>query len=905
MRKILTLSLTFLLTQFVTLAAFAQSRIPSPEEAAAKLKAAEEKALADPDAVAEDQSEMFPFVITYDAAENASSMAHILAAPSGKDGFIRTDGKGNFVNDAGVIRFNATNITGPANFPSRENAEKMARRLARLGINCVRMHFMDTWYVNFMIKPTQGILADDSVTQRNLSPEQLDKMDYMISQFRKNGIYVNLNLHVGRTLDQRDGFPGSSWANKGFGQFVPRMIELQKEYARDLLTHVNPYTGHAYTDEPTIAMIEITNEDSFQSGWFSGQYNSADPFYQNELNRQWNAWLNKKYASAEELRKAWGTEGRNEPFMNEQVSGGTFDDDSALKSHLLYSAAGPGKCEAKVADGVLKFSVTRPGDEYSPKLYQKISVEAKKLYTLSFRVRRTAGNGPWTFSFAAVDLSQGFETLGLCEQLQVGKEWKTITRSFVASKSVPNALIQFTRFKPGEYEIDDLSFQQGGNVTDPTENYPAEPMPTFRPGMNVPADAMADFGQFLEDTECAYWDTMYNYVKKDLKTKSLVYGTQVGYSGEHVQARMDLIDIHGYWQHPTGGWISLYSEQPWRSGNTAMVNSLGNILYMGTHRVAGYPFTISEYNHPYPNQYGAEAQPMLAIFGRLQNWSGIFQYTYNHYVDSWEPQANPWCFFDLVARTEALAHFPACGAAFIRGDISQARKSIVVERDLDAYRQTRMARREITLGTYPLDSQYIAMNQVSLSTKGQGLNADQLPPSLGSPKVITSDTGEITWNREIPGKAYVVANSPNTKFFTGFPEGRTIDWGPLTLTVGKTRLNWATVSLTSRFGNGFDGKNGKVTALLAATGNTGNAGRTMKPMGEGGITLPYRGHAPVMAEGIPARLTLAVPAENVKVFALDPNGDRKAEVPVQKTEIGCAFEIGPEFKTVWYEIEVK
>ncbi|MCR5162929.1 MAG: cellulase family glycosylhydrolase [Thermoguttaceae bacterium] len=904
MRKPLTFVLTLILTQLAILSAFAQSHIPSEEEAAAMLKAAEEKALADPDAVAEDQSDMFPFVITYDAVDNASSMAHILAAPSGKDGFIRTDGKGNFVNDAGVIRFNATNITGPANFPSHENAEKMARRLARLGINCVRLHFMDTWYVNFMIRPTQGILADDSVTQRNLDQGQLDKLDYMISQFRKNGIYVNLNLHVGRTLDPRDGFPACSWANKGFGQFVPGMIELQKEYAHDLLTHVNPYTGHPYTDEPTIAMIEITNEDSFQNGWFSGGYASADPFYKDELNRQWNAWLNKKYATADDLRKAWGTEGRNEPLWNEQVTGGAFDDDSALKSRRFYAAPGPGKCEAKAEDGVLKFSVTKPGDEFSPKLYQKVSVKAKKLYTLSLKIRRTVGSGPWTFSFAVVDLSHGFETLGLCEQIQVGSEWKTITRSFVATKSVENALIQFTRFKPGEYEIDDVSFQAGGNVTDPTENYPAEPMPTFFPGMNVPAAAMDDFGHFLEDTECAYWDTMYNYIKKDLKTKSLVYGTQLGYSGEHVQARMDLVDIHGYWQHPRGGWISLYAEQPWSSGNTSMVNTLGNIMHIGSHRVDGYPYTISEYNHPYPNQYGAEAQPMLAIFGRLQNWSGIFQYTYNHYVDSWEPQANPWCFFDLVARTEALAHFPACGAAFIRGDIAQAQKSIVVKPDMEKYYENRLARRAITIGTAPLDNQYIAMDQVSLSVKGDGLTPDQLPPALGTQKVITSDTGEITWNREIPGKAFLAANSPNTKFFTGFPEGRTIDWGALTLTVGKTRLNWATVSLTSRFGNGFDGKNGKVTALLAATGNTGNAGRTMKPMGEGSITLPYRGHAPVMAEGIPAQLTLAAPAEKVKVFALDPNGDRKAEVPVQKTETGCVFEIGPQYKTVWYEIEV-
>ena len=64
----------------------------------------------------EDQSEMFPFVISYDAPDNVSSMAHILSAPAGKDGFIRADENGNFVNDAGIIRFNATDGEGPQKF---------------------------------------------------------------------------------------------------------------------------------------------------------------------------------------------------------------------------------------------------------------------------------------------------------------------------------------------------------------------------------------------------------------------------------------------------------------------------------------------------------------------------------------------------------------------------------------------------------------------------------------------------------------------------------------------------------------------------------------------------------------------------------------------------------------------
>ena len=71
---------------------------------------------------------MFPFVISYDAPDNASSMAHLLDAPAGTHGFVRVE-DGRFATDAGPLRFHATNLTGPANFPAHEVAEKLAHYL--------------------------------------------------------------------------------------------------------------------------------------------------------------------------------------------------------------------------------------------------------------------------------------------------------------------------------------------------------------------------------------------------------------------------------------------------------------------------------------------------------------------------------------------------------------------------------------------------------------------------------------------------------------------------------------------------------------------------------------------------------------------------------------------------------
>ena len=86
------------------------------------------------------------------------------------------------------------------------------------------------------------------------------------------------------------------------------MIELQKKYARDLLTHVNPYTGNPYTREPAIAFVEINNENALHATWGEGQIDWLPEPYAGTFQNLWNAWLKEKYGSTEQLRKAWNAE---------------------------------------------------------------------------------------------------------------------------------------------------------------------------------------------------------------------------------------------------------------------------------------------------------------------------------------------------------------------------------------------------------------------------------------------------------------------------------------------------------------------------------------------------------------------------------------------------------------------
>lgn len=845
---------------------------------------------------------LFPFLISYDGPDNASSMAHLLDAPAGKHGFIRTE-NGRFVNDAGPVRLHATNLTGTANFPTHQQADRLAARLARFGINCVRLHHMDTYW------KWLGIIADDPTTQRNFNPAQVERLDYMIAAFKKRGIYVDINLHVGRWWDERDGFPAKNQRpgfDKGLDNFEPRMIELQKEYARKLLTHVNPYTGQAYTHDPCVAVVEINNENALFQNYHSGTIDRLPDPYAAEFRKQWNEWLRKKYVSTTALLDAW--KWTPTPLGNEQIPEGKFDQPLRMDGKKWILSLGSSQAACTAGGGALKIAVTRDGNEFFPKLFRNLSVKEDQPYTLSFRIRRSDGAKPVTLGLAVADTTGGWRSLGLHQQLQVGAPWKKVSYAFVAADDCDEAQFQLTRFKVGTYEVADLSFQSGAQSEfDATQRLEDGSIPTIKTTAFAPRQATRDFYQFLMDTERKYWLGMSDYLKKELKVKSLVSGTQLGYSPPFIQAELDYVDNHSYWCHPSGANL-LHDRYNWQIRNAPMVNALGGTMIgLATCRVLGKAYTVSEYNHPFPNQYGAEGQPVLAAYGRLQGWDGVFQYTYNH-DPNFEPKINPR-YFDMIARTDVLAHFPACAAMFLRGDVSEAKSTIVGAVDCDAYFDRLAGSKAVsaTIAAAGFDPRLCLVHRTVVDLSGKsGTDPASVKKIAQNQKAFVSDTGELTWNTETPGAGYWTVDTPNTKLFTGFPKDRTFALGGVTLAVGKTRLGWATVSLVSRKATGFGESDKPASILVAATGVSENKGMTIEEVGDRVITIRDRwGEGPVCVEGIPATITLPVASTKVRCFALDPSGNRKRPIDVEPATNGSRIVLKPEYETVWYEVDVK
>jgi hypothetical protein len=118
---------------------------------------------------------------------------------------------------------------------------------------------------------------------------------------KQAGIYVYLDLLDYRRFKEGDGVPNAELigrAARPYNVFDPRLIELQKEYARKLMRdHVNPYTGLAYADDPAVVMLEIYDE----SGLFMrrGVWREMPEPYATNFKKMWNDWLRARYKRPE------------------------------------------------------------------------------------------------------------------------------------------------------------------------------------------------------------------------------------------------------------------------------------------------------------------------------------------------------------------------------------------------------------------------------------------------------------------------------------------------------------------------------------------------------------------------------------------------------------------------------
>ncbi|HMC58212.1 MAG TPA: hypothetical protein VKJ01_03370, partial [Candidatus Solibacter sp.] len=118
--------------------------------------------------------------------------------------------------------------------------------------------------------------------------------------------------------------------------------------------------------------------------------------------------------------------------------------------------------------------------------------------------------------------------------------------------------------------------------------------------------------QFMVDRDRAYLKRMLGAVRESTDGFVPVTGTQVGFGGllnYDSHQDLDYQDNHFYIDHynfPNRAW----DGRDWRQHNTTSTGTgFATYLNIAATRQAGRPFTVSEFNQPYPNMYAAESIP--------------------------------------------------------------------------------------------------------------------------------------------------------------------------------------------------------------------------------------------------------------------------------------------------------
>ncbi|MFA5203509.1 MAG: hypothetical protein WC708_03810 [Lentisphaeria bacterium] len=146
---------------------------------------------------------------------------------------------------------------------------------------------------------------------------QLDLLDYCVYLARQRGMvfWFSFDRREFKPADYDllpDDGTRDEWNNliKEDGAYSLVYLDRRAEkvfeaFARNVLGHVNPYTGLRYADDPAIALYEVFNENGFVDGLVNTGYKDK-PVMARRVQQRWNEWLTARYGTDDRLCAAWG-----------------------------------------------------------------------------------------------------------------------------------------------------------------------------------------------------------------------------------------------------------------------------------------------------------------------------------------------------------------------------------------------------------------------------------------------------------------------------------------------------------------------------------------------------------------------------------------------------------------------
>jgi hypothetical protein len=272
--------------------------------------------------------------------------------------------------------------------------------------------------------------------------------------------------------------------------------------------------------------------------------------------------------------------------------------------------------------------------------------------------------------------------------------------------------------------------------------------------------------------------------------------------------------------------------------------------------------------------------PILASYAALQDWDGIFFYTFETKISGeWKPAIADH--FDMTLDPVKMAQMPVGAMLFLRGDVSAAKKTLTRSYSTDQISEAaRLPRGEMPYYTPGFDK------MIPL-THGSRVSCLDCKPSLPAPlppaNPIVSDTGELAW-RTADGKDGLVSiDTPRSQALVGFVSANAkVQTRNLSADISN---RFATITLSSLDGKPITLSNRLLLTTTAKDENTGSKWDARRAM------LTEWGTAPTLIEPVTGWIQLKDLEGAIGVFAQPLDG---AARPIGKEISGKMIEPGWE-----------
>ncbi len=857
------------------------------------------------------QQSFYPFPIDQDGLSGAPDFSFLNQPLEAKDRIFVRDGKFYRVGadltpntgDDERVRMFGVNLAFGANFPTPEDAPRIARRLRRMGVNLVRFHHMDS-------QPDSNPANANSILTTGpypaFNPISMARLRTFLDALKAEGIYANINVKVGYVfrpaVDQVPALPAGVTfpaQSKPLHMIEPRMVALQAEYAERLLGALE------LRDDPVLAMVELNNETSLLYSWQTGEFDrTVVGEYAGEARRQWNAFLGVDRASTGEIRQAWGASTSDGPEL-------LPDRWAPLEVHS------PARARLETAGDATKVTLDQIGNWVILKQVN-FTLTAGTSYIAEVEIRADLPDGQTGRVDWRVGQDQSPWGTAASRTLTVTNQWQKVRWGFAASvgAAASGRFGLWLENAGGPVYVRNTSLREAGlRGLDESESLEAAniAMPDgLQPGTQARTN---DFIRFLADRDNSYSRRLLAGVRASVDPLVPVTGTQQEFSGLMAldsQAGLDYFDKHWYVDHYSFPNVS-WDGRDWRFRDISnLASGLDPFLQAATARPHGFPYTVSEFNQPWPNTYAAEMNPAFSVFAAFQDWDALMHFAYAH-GRGWDDGVPNG--FNLNGDWTKYPNVGQSAWLFRSGVIATGREPMDLPAPLEQrIRYTRERRSGGFNAFFTAAGQYEPRNAV--------IHPVRLRPDLDGPlpeaaraKITfpaVSDTGEMTYDQ--PARLFLV-HAPQAAGVFGFVGRTRVTAGALDVELAESARGFASILLTALDGRPIAESRRMLLSnpgytLRTAPGSNPPEPQTIVPYGTGYFTLKpdlankpsgnlNGGVGPVWMERVEAVVFVRTQTPAMAVYPLRPNGERMAPLEIEKTDEGYRLRLSAG--TPWYE----